>query len=728
MALFTPDTQARRQLRLLLGYTQRLRRRRWRALAWLQGDADECHQQAQALWHAREWQAPLWVSATKPDALTANDWLRAGQARSRLGGEHELVVFDAVSEGSGLDPDALGALAGTLTVGGLLVIMTPSAWGRAPDAEYARFADYPYHASALSSHYLERFARLLKTSDQIVRWRPGQTLELPRLARRESGQDESPADPACISMDQAAAVERTTRLRRRRPLVITADRGRGKSAALGIGCARLLQKGVSRIVVTAPSTGAVEALFQRLEALCPEGRRQGTDFCLAGDTPKVVSFILPSILAQEVEAGREGGEGSYLLVDEAAAIAPALLGQWLVAFPRIVFATTVHGYEGSGRGFALRFRQRLQQQTPEWRELVMRTPIRWAPGDPLEQVIGKVLVLDAEPEAIMEEPLTRVCLERAALARDEPRLRRVFGLLVQAHYRTTPSDLRQLLDGPTTRLQVLESESRPQAVLVTGEEGGFGAELAESVAQGKRRPQGHLLAQSLAAHAGSRQAARLRWRRVMRIAVHAERRRQGLGKRLLETDIADARLDGVDLYGATFGAEPGLIAFWRAMGFKVVRLGLSHDITTGEHAVMVARPLSPAGEELVAYLQHRFLLTLPGLLAFELTRLAPDVVAALLADMPPPTLDTIATLQDLHDVAHAHREPSLARPALQALGIHGCRQGVTEDNVQALEALVGWAFQGRALSRERRAALKPLRRAVALLLADETLFPTGAHR
>ncbi|MDX1467107.1 MAG: GNAT family N-acetyltransferase, partial [Halomonas sp.] len=410
----------------------------------------------------------------------------------------------------------------------------------------------------------------------------------------------------------------------------------------------------------------------------------------------------PDELARLAEQGEVGGPGRLLLVDEAAAIPAPLLGRWLEAFPRIAFATTVHGYEGSGRGFALRFRERLERQAPDFRECHLAAPIRWAPDDPLEALTARLLLLDAEPNAALpgDGPLVSQRLDRDLLAQDEPRLRALFGLLVQAHYRTTPADLRRLLDGPGVSVSVLEAGSALQGVAVCGDEGGFSAELAERVARGERRPRGHLLAQSLAAHAGEREALTARLRRVLRIAVPAGRRRRGGGRRLLDDELARARDEGVDLLGASFGAEPGLLAFWRAAGFRAVRLGLTRETATGEHALMVVRPTSAAGEALAARLEARLHRQLPGLLAFELAELEPAVALAVLAEGPAALLDA-ADRRDLEDVAFGHREPALARPAIQALVRRRARareEEPEEEGDEALEALAAWAFQGREAS------------------------------
>ncbi|MEQ6916500.1 tRNA(Met) cytidine acetyltransferase TmcA [Halomonas aquatica] len=672
---------------------RRLARRRWRGLVWLTGEAEACRREALALWRESAWRAPLWIAAEPPGGIEAFHWLPAAKARTRLGGEQDLVVLDAVSGSSGFDPEAFGALAGTLRAGGLLVLMTPPDWGRHPDADYRRLADHPWRAEQLTARYLARLARLLHRDARVIRWTAGEAPCSPDLPEAPHEAPPPPAgDSDCLTPDQAEAVSRLTRLRRRRPLVLTADRGRGKTAALGIACARLLAAGETEILVTAPRPAAVAGLFEHLAALCPEGVRRDNAFEAAG---RWVRFLAPDELAHLAEQGEVGGPGRLLLVDEAAAIPASLLGRWLDAFPRIAFATTVHGYEGSGRGFALRFRERLARQTPGWRECHLAEPIRWARGDPLESLTSSLLMLDAEPAAATLSagvPIRR-CLDRDILADDEPRLRALFGLLVQAHYRTTPADLRRLLDGPGVGIATLEAGRVVQGVVVSGDEGGFSADLAEQVARGERRPRGHLLAQSLAAHAGEREALTARLRRVLRIAVPAEQRRHGLGRRLLAEEVDQAHGEGIDLLGASFGGEPGLQAFWYSAGFRVVRLGLTRETATGEHALMVVRPTSPTGEALAERLQARFHRQLPGLLAFELAELEPAVMVALLAEGPTVSLDD-TDRRDLDDVAFGHREPALARPAIQSLVrsravVGGGRQ------VEGLSLLAAWAFQGR---------------------------------
>ncbi|MFG6176804.1 tRNA(Met) cytidine acetyltransferase TmcA [Halomonas sp. THAF12] len=679
----------------LLACQARLEERRWRGLVWLTGEVADASRRALALWHARPGGAALWVSPEPPTSLEAEDWLPPAKARTRLGGEHDLIVYDAVSSGAGFDPDAFGALAGTLRAGGLLVLLTPADWGGRPDADYTRLAAHPWRAEQLSAHYLDRLAHLLAASPRAIRWPAEGALAIPdwpEVAPVES----LPDDPDCLTRDQAEAVARLVRLRRRRPLVLTADRGRGKTAALGIACARLLaqgergqgKEGETEILVTAPRPAAVAGLFERLAALRPEGRRHGNRFEEAGGR---VVFLAPDELSARVERLDAGGAGAWLLVDEAAAIPAGMLGQWLAAFPRIAFATTVHGYEGAGRGFALRFRERLERLTPEWREWHLAAPIRWAPDDPLEALTARLLMLDAEPTPPTgEAPEWRLESPRT-LARDEPRLRTLFGLLVQAHYRTTPSDLRRLLDGPDTRLTTLGNDAGPQAVVVSADEGGFDAALAERVARGERRPRGHLMAQSLAAHAGVREALSGRLRRVLRIAVHPAARRRGLGRRLLAVERQAAREAGIALLGASFGAEPGLLAFWQAQGFRAVRLGLTREAATGEHALMVVAPAAEGGEALAKRLADRFQSLLPSLLAFELRELDSAVALALLAEGGPRPLDDEAR-RDLADVAHGHREPALVRPAVQALVIDAAWRGARDE---ALALLAAWAFQGR---------------------------------
>ena len=718
------DALASRSTALLLQQARRLARRRWRQLVWLQGDAERCRALAVGLWQAQLWASPLWVGDYAPVAPS----LKAGRATTRLGTEHQLVVVDAHESAGGFNPDALGAVGGTLAAGGLLVLITPEQWGTQPDPDYARIADYPGEWTALSAHYLVRLARQLRASTQIIHWTPDAPPRLGWLPTTPVA-PEKPHDDTCMTLDQAVAVSALEGLKRRRPLVITADRGRGKSAAMGIACVRLLRDKASRVIVTAPRLAAVESLFERAASLCPEGHRSAADRFVLGEGRELL-FVTPDGLSEHVAAGTLGGDGSYLMVDEAAALPAPLLAQWLTAFPRIAFATTVHGYEGSGRGFALRFRDVLDAQTPGWKALTLTDPVRWQAGDPLEATLNQLLLLNAPLPSAQDELTASHAsheVDREALAGNEAALGQLFGLLVQSHYRTTPGDLRQLLDGPGMRLRVIGPAQQPQAVLVTRDEGGFSMDLAHQVARGARRPQGHLMAQSLAAHSGCREALVTRWRRVVRIASHPARRRHGLGSRLLDDDQRKAAAAGITLYGATFGADAGLLRFWRAQGFVVVRLGVTREPSSGEFAVMVAKALTASGERVLSALHERFVASLPGLLAFELAHLPAAVVSLLVHELPERALDQ-AERQDIVDVATAHRSPALARASLQALAREASRWSLSAAGQAAHQQLAAWAFQNQPLADAPGTSVQALRQVAQVLWNEQPLSPEAGDR
>ena len=511
----------------------------------------------------------------------------------------------------------------------------------------------------------------------------------------DPGRSAQDLDRLCRTEDQrqaVAAILRAARGRARRPLVIVADRGRGKTAALGIAAGELLGSGMRRILVTAPRLSAVDPLFHHATRRRPEAQAAGE-----------LRFQAPDALCQAPEPA------DLLLVDEAAAIPAPLLECLLQAYPRLVFATTIHGYEGTGRGFEVRFRHALERLTPDYRRIALQTPIRWAAADPLEALVARALLLDANPAAdagvlaAMPDKVEPLRFDRDALVRDEATLSQLFGLLVLAHYQTRPLDLRHLLDGPNLQVHALRQGGHIVATALVASEGGLDQDLAEEIYQGRRRPQGHLLPQTLSAHAGLAVAPTLRWARIVRLAVHPAVQGRGLGRRLLQwigdqnrgqdqnqdqdqdqdedqkedrpkgleltrdqdqnllldldldlTQDQDLPLDlegaqsqsqsqpqpqpqpqsrgqGLDLLGVSFGVTTDLLRFWAACGLHPVHLGTSRNAASGAHAAVVLRPLSPAGEDLARRASTRFGRRFPVLLAGPFRHLEPGLVADLLA-------------------------------------------------------------------------------------------------
>jgi tRNA(Met) cytidine acetyltransferase len=692
----------------------------------LAGDADWTLAAAQA---ATADGAALWLT----DRAVAARTQPLGSADQLLGQEFDVLVYDAHG---GLDPDGLGAATGTLRGGGLLVLLTPPLgdWPRRCDPQAQRIAVHPFTPADVGGRFIARLVRVLEADPDCSIVDQGRPLPPPPLPAEAPSAPPctaaSPARPATADQQHAvAAIVKTARGRARRPLVITADRGRGKSAALGLAAARLLLADGARILVTAPRRAAVEPIFRHAAAVLedsPTESQAGRDGLACGQGR--LAFIAPDALDLTAPPA------DLLLIDEAAGIPAPLLERALTRYRRVVFATTVHGYEGTGRGFEVRFRERLERLAPDWRHLTLAAPIRWAPHDPLEALTAQALLLSAAPaatEAVAAATparCTAASLDRDTLVQDEATLAELFGLLVLAHYQTRPLDLRHLLDGPNVRIQVLRHGRAIVATALTADEGSFAADLTEAVFAGHRRPRGHLLPQTLSAHAGLAEAPRLRYRRIVRLTVHPALVGRGLGRRLLEALASEAEADGVDLLGASFGATPGLIAFWGRCGHAPAQLGTHRNAASGEHGLVVLRPLTAAGRALLTEAARRLAERLPRLLPGPLRQVAPATIAALLATLPARTPRlTAGERRELAAFAHARRAleptlPLLAELASARLGA-ALRQRRIGSELAALVVAVVLQLRPPAEASAETAAhgradlIAQLRQASALLLA-----------
>lgn len=641
----------------------------------------------------------LWIGGGAPENVRALDARSAAEA---LGGEFDAVVYDAHA---GFDPDAFGAIAGTVRGGGCIILLAPALdeWPAYDDPYHARMATPPYSARDVTGRFLARLVRVLREAQGVTLLGEG---EAPVIScGSEANLHADPGD--CRTDDQRRAVDAIMKVvhgHRRRPLILTSDRGRGKSAALGIAAARLLREGVESVLVTGPSLQSVAPVFDHAARLLA-GAHCARGLVRFGNGN--IEFVAPDALTLAPR------ETNLLLVDEAAAIPAPLLRSMLARYARVAFATTVHGYEGTGRGFAVRFQRELERTAPSHRSLVLNEPIRWSVDDPVEKLVSRALMLDAQPAeesrigSATHEACTFEVLNRDALARDEDTLRQLFGLLVLAHYRTTPGDLRDLLDGPNLCVHAARFDGDiVAAALVAGEE--LDATLASQVFEGRRRVRGNLLPQTLVYHSGLEEAAQLRYARVVRIAVHPAVQARGIGTALLEHAMHHASAAQCDVIGASFGATPQLLRWWRNAGFMPVRIGQTREASSGTHAAILLRALSERSGEICRRARGHLLEALPMQLATSLRDLDAHVAAEVLRGQGEGNAECGALSprerRDLHAFAYASRGEDICLPALRRLALAVLMRGEPDAGTAAL--LVARVLQHRRGGRAEAAQLR----------------------
>ena len=527
-----------------------------------------------------------------------------------LGNEYDVLVYDGFY---GLNPSALGAISGMVRGGGVFIVLIPPKheWPL-HDPDYSRLQ---VHGNETASGYFTQ--RLLnRLDDHNVVWSVCQNAAPTKIPQLSGPAYEYQQRPFDFNSEQINAIEAGVRVvtgHGRRPMVLSADRGRGKSTVLAEVAARLLAERDIRIIVTAPTKKCMTIFWSHLcRALEIEECQDELNY-----GGSVVTYVpVDELLSNCPAAG-------LLIIDEAAGVPIPTLLTLTQNYSRLILATTVHGYEGSGRGFSLRFLPALMLRYAQTRVMELHDPVRWAVADTVEPWFYKTLLLDVDcPSAELASEkidLRTSWLSRDELATNEELLRQVFGLLLQAHYRTTPDDLRVLLDGPNIRLLAARHESVVVGVVMVACEGQIDASTHDGILRGSRRVSGHVIPQMLAANTGANFLLDARSWRIVRVAVNPRLQRREIGSTMLGYLELKARSEGVDYLGASFGGGQDVMPFWLATHFTPVYIGWRQDSISGGNACLVLRAVNAQGDaELLAY-QKNYAAQLPHLFADSLS-------------------------------------------------------------------------------------------------------------
>lgn len=476
--------------------------------------------------------------------------------RDYLGSNNNFVLLEFAKV---IHADALAALAGTVNGGGILFVFLPT-------------EDTPFKQRVLSS--TANYERI-----EIIR----PDSDLKQLTQQILASYLVPDDAPTVPLaSQKAIVDSMIELPGTCHLLM-ADRGRGKSTTLGLACQAWIRHYRGReLVVTGPKPSSVYTLLEHAASS--------------------VRFVPWDKLLTEYP-----DQSVRIIIDEAAAVPMHVLQQLVQRFTVWAIASTVDGYEGCGRGFAVRFLDWVQQQRI-CKVHELSQPVRWSVQDTCEPWLNDLLLMQvsSENESLLkfdtDLALTYQHLHASELSEGD--LSAVITLLLEAHYQSSPNDLRLLLDDPQQRLVIAKRQHVLVGVIWYSIEGELPPSLHEDIRIGRRRLNGHILPQAVAFYLQQQDVLSWRWWRVTRIAVHNSVRRQGIGLNLLEHLHQLAKEAKVESLGSSFGASPEVLDFWSQTPYKLIRMGRKLNMASGYPNAIVAFGFSSYGKELVKTLHE----------------------------------------------------------------------------------------------------------------------------
>ena len=523
----------------------------------------------------------VWIGDVSPHFATQSSF-PFSKTKNLLGSEFPAIIYDARQ---GINLDALAMAAGTLQDGGQLLLLL-NHWAdlaNQPDGDSLRWSGEKH---AINTPHFIAFLqeKIVKYGFPVYQSTP-LTLALPTPPKDRSTHCQPTLEQARLLQQMAEAEDAI--------LIVTAKRGRGKSALAGLFAKQQVAQN-QPVILTAPNKSAVNIFNE-----------------FAGAE---ITFMPPDELSQNLSDAPQQFANHWLFVDEAAMIPLDILFRLTNAFKRVVLTTTIHSYEGTGRGFLLKFMAKTDRTL---RHFELFTPLRWQADDKLEAFIDDLLLCDCE-DRLPQPPYDSVLAEQIQISHCEriphDEIESVYGLLTLAHYRTSPLDLRRLLDAPQQQFYLAQAQDSLLGCVWAVPEGGMEDNtLICQIRRGERRPRGNLVAQMLCFQAGLEEACELCSLRISRIAVQPNWQQQGLGQRLIAqmTQQQIKQQGAVDFLSVSFGYTPELLAFWQKCGFILVHFSESKEASSGCYSVVALSPLSKEGRVFVQQAEKQFQRNLP---------------------------------------------------------------------------------------------------------------------
>jgi len=579
-----------------------------------------------------------------------------------LGVTVSMLIMDLTHN---LKPNDLGKLVGIVEGGGLIVLLTPP-WDKWDEAKTIfkmnlTVPQYPEPRHVfikwVKKHLLEFEGIGIYDADNN---RVIKRLELTKEYKPYKREVAIPKDTLfpreiyryALTNDQVRVLEIMEKFYEKPPpgkkkvLVLTADRGRGKSCAIGIGAVGLIHllrkvKPKPRVLVTAPEPSNVQSLMTlAMRVLDGLGykydviKKEGQIIELRSERFSIEYWkplAIPKI------------NGDIVLVDEAAGIHVPLLYKIWESHRRIVFSSTIHGYEGAGRGFSVRFLQKIRNDEDTiLYEYEMTEPIRYNYDDPIENWQFKTLLLDAEPAELSEEDLrdienknlVYVKYEPEELFEKEEELRQLFGIYVLAHYRNEPDDLGMIADAPHHVIRAVKtSTGKIVCAIQIAHEGPIDEATTQELLKGSKIP-GNIIPDRFLKHLRYTEFAKTSGWRIVRIATHPVVQGKGIGSWVLGKIREEASRLGLDWVGAGFGVNEQLLRFWVKNGYVPVHLSPDRNPVSGEYTILVIQPISDKAGKLVEMARGEFKSKILNSITVNYREMEPEIALLLLDSKP----------------------------------------------------------------------------------------------